>query len=76
MVPLTLVCIGVFEFYTKVWYGDENYEKIINVVMTFVPNDYTVGEALRVIRKMMPIILQFLILALDNSFDVLPPETE
>lgn len=37
--------------------------------MQFVPDTYTIGEALKVFRKLMPLGMQVTLLALDNSFD-------
>jgi hypothetical protein len=76
VIPLGVVAIGVFEFYAKIWYGDEKHEQWLNMALTIVPSNYTIGEALRVFRKMMPLLLQFILLALDNSFDVLAADAE
>ena len=70
VLAITVIAIGVFEFYAKIWYGDEKYEKMIAVFTAFIPSNYTIGEALQVLRKSMPLILQFVLLALDNSFDI------
>ena len=70
VLAITVIAIGVFEFYAKIWYGDEKYEQLIAYFLVFIPDTYTIGEALLVLRRLMPIILQFALLAMDNSFDV------
>lgn len=73
---ITIASIGAFEFYSKIYYGDPKFDIYINAALELFPNTYTLGEALRVLRYGMPIILQATVLMLDNSFDVLPDEPE
>ena len=73
---MIIVGTGVFEFYAKVWYGDEKYESLIQMVLTIVPDNYTIGEALKVFRKLMPLVLQLVLLSLDNSFDKVSEQPE
>ena len=46
------------------------------MVLTIVPDNYTIGEALKVFRKMMPLVLQLVLLSLDNSFDKVSDQPE
>lgn len=68
--------IGAFEFSAKVYYGDPNFEPIINAALALFPSNYTLGEALKVLRYGMPIILQGALLMMDNSFDSIENEPE
>jgi hypothetical protein len=49
--------IGAFEYGAKIYYGDERVDFIIQGILTFFPINYTLGEALKVMRYGMPLIL-------------------
>lgn len=68
---MTVASIGAFEFFAKVYYGDERFESLLGAALAMFPVNYTIGEALRVLRYGMPLILQAALLMLDNSFDLL-----
>ena len=76
VVASTIALIGAFEFGAKVYYGDERVEPIMNAALTLFPSNYTIGEALKVLRYGMPIILQGALLMMDNSFDSIENEVE
>lgn len=73
---MTIALIGAFEFGAKVYYGDPRVDIYLNMAMTLFPNTYTLGEALKVLRYGMPLILQAALLMMDNSFDVLAEEDD
>jgi len=75
-VAVTIALIGAFEFGAKVYYGDPRVDTYLNLAMTLFPNTYTLGEALKVLRYGMPLILQAALLMMDNSFDVLAEEDD
>lgn len=56
-VAMTVALIGAFEFFAKVYYGDPRVDSYLNAVMLLFPNQYTLGEALKVLRYGMPLIL-------------------
>ena len=64
-----VAAIGAFEFGAKVYYGDERFEHYIELALNVLPTNYTLGEALKVLRYGMPLLLQAALLMLDNSFD-------
>ena len=68
--------IGAFEFFAKVYYGDPRIDHFLNAAMLLFPSTYTLGEALRVLRYGMPLILQAALLMMDFSFDVLGYEED
>ena len=68
---MTIACIGAFEFYAKVYYGDPRFDDILNTAMLLFPDTYTLGEALKVLRYGMPLILQATLIMMDFSFDVI-----
>mmetsp|Transcript_31276 Transcript_31276/g.36696 ORF Transcript_31276/g.36696 Transcript_31276/m.36696 type:complete len:224 (-) Transcript_31276:84-755(-) len=72
----TVALVGAFEFGAKVYYGDPRLEPLINAALTFFPSNYTLGEALKVLRYGMPIILQGALLTMDSSFDSIGNEPE
>ncbi len=63
--------IGAFEYGAKIYYGDDRVDFLIQGIMSFFPINYTMGEALKVLRYGMPLILQAALLMMDNSFDAL-----
>lgn len=75
-VAVTIACIGAFEFYAKVYYGDPRFDDFLNTAMLLFPNTYTLGEALKVLRYGMPLILQAALLMMDFSFDVIGEEED
>ena len=54
---MTIAVIGAFEFFAKVYYGDPRIDHFLNAAMLLFPSTYTLGEALRVLRYGMPLIL-------------------
>jgi len=68
--------IGAFEFGAKIYYGDPRFDVFINVGLELLPVNYTLGEALKVLRYGMPLILQLGILMMDNSFDVVEDKAD
>lgn len=75
-IAMTVAMIGAFEFTAKVYYGDPRIDTYLNMAMVFFPRSYTLGEALKVLRYGMPLILQAALLMMDNSFDVLKAEDD
>jgi len=73
---MTVALIGAFEFFAKVYYGDPRVDTYVNAVMLLFPNQYTLGEALKVLRYGMPLILQGTLLMMDFSFDVIGEEED
>ena len=73
---MTIACIGAFEFFSKVYYGDPRVDELLNTAMLLFPNTYTLGEALKVLRYGMPLILQAALLMMDFSFDVIGEEED
>ena len=67
---LTVAAVGAFEFFSKLYYGDERFDPVITTALNLFPSTYTLCEALKVLRYGMPLILQALLLMLDNSFDI------
>lgn len=72
----TVAMIGAFEYGAKIYYGDPRFDMYITGALNFFPVTYTLGEALKVLRYGMPLILQAGILMMDNSFDVLPDKAD
>ena len=72
----TVAMIGAFEYGAKIYYGDPRFDMYITGALNFFPVTYTLGEALKVLRYGMPLILQAGILMMDNSFDVLPEKAD
>ena len=68
---MTCALIGAFEFCAKIYYGDPRFDTYITLAMNLFPNQYTLGEALKVLRNGMPLLLQAALLMMDNSFDVI-----
>ena len=73
---VTIALIGAFEFFSKVYYGDPRVDEVLNMVMLLFPDTYTLGEALKVLRYGMPLILQATLLMMDFSFDVIGEEED
>ena len=71
---MTCASIGAFEFFSKIYYGDPRFDYFITFGLNFLPTNYTLGEALKVLRYGMPLILQFALLLMDNSFDMIVAE--
>ena len=67
---MTCALIGAFEFGAKVYYGDPRFDTYITMTLNLFPTNYTLGEALKVLRYGMPLFLQAALLMMDNSFDV------
>lgn len=65
----TVALIGCFEFFAKIYYGDPMFESLFDAALVMFPSNYTLGEALKVLRYGMPIILQGALLTMDFSFD-------
>lgn len=76
VIASTIALIGAFEFGAKVYYGDPRVEPFLNAALALFPSNYTLGEALKVLRYGMPIILQGALLMMDNSFDSIENEPE
>lgn len=53
----TVALIGTFEFLSKIYYGDPRFDDIITHALTLLPDTYTLGEALKVLRYGMPLVL-------------------
>lgn len=53
----TCALIGCFEFFSKIYYGDPAFDSVITLALNLLPSNYTLGEALKVLRYMMPVIL-------------------
>lgn len=53
------------------YYGDPRFDDYLNTAMLLFPDTYTLGEALKVLRYGMPLILQAALLMMDFSFDVI-----
>ena len=73
---VAIAMIGTFEYGAKIYYGDPRFDTFIDQALQLFPDTYTLGEALKVLRYGMPIILQATVLMMDNSFDVLPEEPD
>ena len=73
---MTIAVIGAFEFFAKVYYGDPRVDEFLNMAMLLFPDQYTLGEALKVLRYGMPLILQATLLMMDFSFDVIGEEED
>lgn len=71
VLAFSVAMIGAFEYGAKIYYGDPRFDMYITGALNFFPVTYTLGEALKVLRYGMPLILQAAILMMDNSFDVL-----
>ena len=71
-----MALVGAFEFGAKIYYGDPRFEPLINACLALFPSNYTLGEALKVLRNGMPIILQGALVMMDNSFDQIGLQTE
>lgn len=54
---VTVFLIGAFEYGAKIYYGDDRVDFLIQGIMSFFPINYTMGEALKVLRYGMPLIL-------------------
>ena len=67
----TVALVGAFEFLAKLYYGEPYAETLINAALSVFPNNYTLAEALKVLRYGMPIILQGALLMMDASFDAI-----
>ena len=76
MLAVTVAGIGAFEFGAKIYYGEAHVEPIINAALAFFPDHYTLGEALKVLRHMMPLIMQAGLLMMDFSFDAASEEPD
>ena len=72
----TVALIGAFEFGAKIYYGDDRFDAVFHAALAFFPSNYTLGEALKVLRYGMPIILQGALLTMDHSFDSKENEPE
>lgn len=73
---MTVAMIGAFEFGAKVYYGDPRVDTYLNMILLLCPSTYTLGEALKVLRYGMPLILQATLLMMDFSFDTLGQEED
>ena len=50
------------------YYGDPRFDDYLNTAMLLFPDTYTLGEALKVLRYGMPLILQAALLMMDFIF--------
>jgi len=73
---VTCVAIGTFEFVSKIYYGDPRFDPVITVCLNVLPSNYTLGEALKVLRYGMPLFLQCALLMMDNSFDMVTEQDD
>jgi len=64
---------GVVELASRIYFLNSGYhEQMEDLLTTYAPNDYTLGELLRLWRALFPVALQVIILFMDNSLDLLP----
>lgn len=73
---MTCAAIGVFEFISKIYYGDPKFDPVITLCLNFLPPNYTLGEGLKVLRYGMPLFLQCALLMMDNSFDLVTEQVD
>merc|ERR1712151_831552 len=69
---MVIMGCGGFEAFTKIYFGVSAYQPIFTSFHLFFPDNYTISEALRVLRSMLPVLLQASLFFMDNSFDILP----
>ena len=72
MIAFLCVASAGFEIFIKTSYNSEVYKPYFDLYMTLWPSLWTPGEALRTQKILLPLILSFVLFALDATFDRLP----
>lgn len=63
--------LGFFEGWSRINYGDEQWDWIFTPFKSWFPPMWTMGEALKLTRSCFPLLLVLLIWVLDNTLDKL-----
>jgi hypothetical protein len=61
--------LGVFEGYTSVNFGDPDHQVKFDTLISLFPSTYTIRDIFGLVRVMFPLLVQFVVLALDYTLD-------
>jgi hypothetical protein len=61
--------MGAFEGYTSINYGDPDHQSKFETLMSLVPPSFTIKDVFALGRAVFPLMIQFVILALDYTLD-------
>ena len=61
--------MGIFEGYTSLNYGDPDHQSKFETLMSLVPPTFTIKDVFALGRAVFPLMIQFIILALDYTLD-------
>jgi hypothetical protein len=75
---IAFLCIAsaAFEIWIKTNYSNEIFKPYFDIYMSFWPNLWTPGEALRTQKTLLPLVLAFVLFTLDVTVDRLPENPE
>ena len=69
MIILLCIGMGAFEGYTSINYGDPDHQSKFETLMSLVPPSFTIKDVFALGRAVFPLMIQFVILALDYTLD-------
>jgi hypothetical protein len=61
--------MGIFEGYTSINFGDPDHQAKFDTLMSMFPSTYTIRDIFGLMRVLFPLLVQFVILALDYTLD-------
>ncbi len=61
--------MGFLEGYTSINYGDPDHQSKFDTLLSIVPPTFTIRDIFGLARVLFPLMIQFLILALDYTLD-------
>jgi hypothetical protein len=69
----------VFEIQVRLYYGSGQWDFLLKIMYSYFPQNFTVGENMRLTRQLFPILFEFVLIFIDYTIDapaVLTPEEE
>jgi len=66
-----VVCILVaaFEVQVRLYYGSNSYEFLINLMYSYFPAEFTVGQNMKLTRNLFPLLFQLVLILCDVTVD-------